>query len=302
MDSEILNKNGQPEWWKMVLKREIARLEKTSVAGSKKLDEPRNALWLQQIGDSIIASAQLIRNGVTTVTLTNIHTHENETITLNPKLTALENAALYHKKAKKTEKMEVEKSNKVNEMQRNLLQMQNALNLINSLPSPADPELILQAVSAAISALQPVLSGINTSCLSNVNAVDRPPPYRHFVIGGWDLYMGKTDEQNDELSIRFAAPSDIWFHVAGHAGSHVIIRRPKGTPSPPKKVVDAAASLAAWFSKARNAPAVEVHMTEARSVHKHRGAPAGEVTLEQWKSIRIRPQSPEQLFTDSATQ
>jgi len=104
--------------------------------------------------------------------------------------------------------------------------------------------------------------------------------------------LGKNSEQNDELSIKFAKPSDIWLHVAAHAGSHVIIRHKKDTPNPPKDVIHKAAQLAVWYSKARHTSYAEVHVTEARFVRKRRHAPPGEVIAERCKAVRVEPKDP----------
>ncbi len=108
--------------------------------------------------------------------------------------------------------------------------------------------------------------------------------------------MAKTDTQNDDLSVHFAKPSDIWLHVAGHAGSHVVIRRPKNEEIPPIEVIEKCAAMAVWFSKAKHTSYSEVNYTEARFVRKRRHAPPGEVMVDRCKSIRVSPKSPHDLF------
>jgi predicted ribosome quality control (RQC) complex YloA/Tae2 family protein len=121
-------------------------------------------------------------------------------------------------------------------------------------------------------------------------------PYRHYTLEGWDIYIGKNDAQNDELTTRFAKPSDIWMHVASHSGSHVVVRRPKNAEWPPKNILIVAASFAVWFSKAKHTSSCEVHYTEARYVHKRRKSPPGQVQMQQFKSIRVAPKSPQEYF------
>jgi predicted ribosome quality control (RQC) complex YloA/Tae2 family protein len=107
--------------------------------------------------------------------------------------------------------------------------------------------------------------------------------------------IGRNNTQNDELSIRYAHPRDIWLHVAAHAGSHVVIRREKNADWPPRNVLEKAGALAVWFSKARHTSYAEVHVTERRYVHKRRKAPPGEVVAERCKSIRVSPRDPRQI-------
>jgi predicted ribosome quality control (RQC) complex YloA/Tae2 family protein len=120
--------------------------------------------------------------------------------------------------------------------------------------------------------------------------------YRRYSFDGWNVFIGKTDSQNDELTTRFAKPWDIWMHVAGHAGSHVVIKRDRNSAWPPKEILVKAASLAVWFSKAKHTSYAEVHYTEARYVHKRRKSPPGEVCLQQHKTLRVSPVSPQVYF------
>src|SRR5262249_50334569 len=88
-------------------------------------------------------------------------------------------------------------------------------------------------------------------------------------------------------------PDDVWMHVGGGTpGSHVVVRNP-GKIAVPRGVVEAAAALAAWYSKARAAARVEVHYCRAADVTKPRGAKPGLVELRRWQSVRIRPATPE---------
>lgn len=115
-------------------------------------------------------------------------------------------------------------------------------------------------------------------------------PYRTFVVQGWEVLVGRGDEDNDHLTFDVAEPRDLWLHVAGGtAGSHVVVRNPEGSDVP-REVVEKAAALAAWYSKARGAPRVEVHYCRASDVSKPRGAPAGLVQLSKWKSVKVKPE------------
>lgn len=115
-------------------------------------------------------------------------------------------------------------------------------------------------------------------------------PYRTFVIQGWEVLVGRGDEDNDHLTFEVGEPRDLWLHVAGGtAGSHVVVRNPEGSEVP-REVVEKAAALAAWYSKARGAPRAEVHYCRVSDVSKPRGAPAGLVQLAKWKSVKVKPE------------
>jgi len=115
-------------------------------------------------------------------------------------------------------------------------------------------------------------------------------PYRRVVVDGVEILIGKGDEQNDVLTFEIAARDDYWLHVGGGtAGSHVVVRVAEDDTEVPRAVLVRAAALAAWHSKARNARRVDVHVCRVRDVSKRRGAPAGEVHLRRWDTLRVAP-------------
>ena len=117
-------------------------------------------------------------------------------------------------------------------------------------------------------------------------------PYRTVNVDGWEVLVGRGDEDNDHLTFDVAQPHDLWLHVAGGTpGSHVVLRNPeKGEV--PRPVIERAAELAAWYSKARGALRVEVHVCRASEVSKPRGAPRGLVELARYKSVKVKPTAP----------
>ncbi len=115
-------------------------------------------------------------------------------------------------------------------------------------------------------------------------------PYRRVVVDGFEILIGRGDEENDVLTFDVAAPQDYWLHVGGGvAGSHVVVRVPEEDSEVPKSVLARAAALTAWHSKARNARRVDVHLCRVRDVSKRRGAPAGQVHLRRWEIVRVAP-------------
>ncbi|MBI3768267.1 MAG: DUF814 domain-containing protein [Deltaproteobacteria bacterium] len=115
-------------------------------------------------------------------------------------------------------------------------------------------------------------------------------PYRRIVVDGFDVLIGKGDAENDLLTFEVAEPRDFWLHVGGGvAGSHVVVRAPEAPDEVPRAVLERAAALAAWHSKARNARRVDVHVCRVADVSKRRGAPAGEVHLRRWDTLRVAP-------------
>lgn len=117
---------------------------------------------------------------------------------------------------------------------------------------------------------------------------------RRFVSpDGFTVLVGKSAVDNDDLSLHLCAPWDLWLHLAGDSGSHVVVRNPDRLDRLPKPTVEFAAGLAAGYSKARNAGRVAVHVARGEDVSKRRGQPPGEVDLARWKSVTVKPLRPE---------
>lgn len=116
--------------------------------------------------------------------------------------------------------------------------------------------------------------------------------YQYTLPGGWTVVAGRTDRDNEELSLCLARPNDYWFHIRSLPGSHVVLSAREGE-EPDKATLKAAAAVAAFHSKAKNAGLVPVSMTRAKNVSKPRGAPAGTVSISKETVIKVRPALPE---------
>ena len=117
--------------------------------------------------------------------------------------------------------------------------------------------------------------------------------YRTETIDGFEVLVGKSDAANDTLTFDVAEPRDFWLHVAGPAGSHVVVRNPEGLEELPRGVLERAAELAAWHSKARGSRGkVEVHVCRVADVSKPRGFAPGEVLLRRWDAVKVYAKPP----------
>ncbi len=106
--------------------------------------------------------------------------------------------------------------------------------------------------------------------------------------GGWRVLVGKTDADNDRLSLHIARQNDYWFHARGVPGSHVVLRAGE-TREPGKETLKAAAAIAAWHSKAKDGGVTAVSCVPARFVSKPRGAKPGTVTIRKETVLMTRP-------------
>jgi predicted ribosome quality control (RQC) complex YloA/Tae2 family protein len=116
--------------------------------------------------------------------------------------------------------------------------------------------------------------------------------YEYLLPGDWMVLAGRTDADNDYLSVVAAKPQDWWFHVRGLAGSHVILRA-KPDQDPDRKTLKAAAAIAAFHSKARSGGTVAVSVTRARCVGKPPGSKPGTVHIRKESVLMVKPALPE---------
>jgi predicted ribosome quality control (RQC) complex YloA/Tae2 family protein len=280
-----------------VLARAVKRKRATLEKQRAELAETGRSDWYRQIADSLLANPPIPR-GSSKISLFNIHTRTEEPVSLNPKLDGRENAVLFHKKARKGLRGKEINNKKTADTEAEIRTAERLLAETDAaLAAGADDKNCSGICEAIAAALKLPATGRNrVSAPASGMTHPEKHPYRHLVIDGWDIHIGKNDAQNDELTTRFARPNDLWLHTAGHAGSHVVIRRPDRTTQVPPDVLKKAAALAAWFSKAKHTSYAEVHYTEARFVRKRRHSPPGEVIMERYQSIRVSPCQPEDLF------
>jgi len=117
--------------------------------------------------------------------------------------------------------------------------------------------------------------------------------FRIFKLAdGFEVWVGKDSSSNDLLSMKYTAQNDLWFHVRGASGSHTVLKIPEGAAEIPEENIKAAASIAAFYSKAKNAKIVAVAYTQAKNVEKYKGAKSGSVIIKSEKIVKVTPGIP----------
>jgi len=123
---------------------------------------------------------------------------------------------------------------------------------------------------------------------------DRQRVVEYELPGGWRVAAGRTDADNDYVSLKAARSRDWWFHVRGMPGSHVLLLVFPGT-EPASAVLKQAAAIAAYHSKARTGGVVSVSGTRAQFVSKPKGVKTGTVQIRREKVFKVRPMTGEQI-------
>ena len=114
-------------------------------------------------------------------------------------------------------------------------------------------------------------------------------PRRFLSSDGLPILVGRDNEGNDYLTVHLAKSHDLWLHVQGHAGSHVVVRVANREGNVPRRTLIQAAQLAAYYSQARDHGKVAVDYTLRKYVHKPKKSKPGLVTISQEKTIIVSP-------------
>ena len=112
-------------------------------------------------------------------------------------------------------------------------------------------------------------------------------PFHYISSDGFDMYVGKNNYQNDELTFKLATGNDWWFHAKGMPGSHVIVKAEN--KELPDSTFEEAGKLAGYYSKGKNADKVEIDYLQKKNVKKPNGAAAGFVVYYTNYSLTIHP-------------
>jgi predicted ribosome quality control (RQC) complex YloA/Tae2 family protein len=262
---------------RLPLQNQLAKLERTVGAMGADAREAERAEEYERFGQLIMSSLSLIPKGERV-----FHAGDVQ-VPLDPARTAVQNAQRYFERAKKSRRAAEE----------------THLRIAGAAERAAAARRLLEALDAVADRAQlDELQRSHADLLEEFGLTPRAQerarlPFRLFVVdGGFEVWAGKNNANNDLLTLRHAKPDDLWFHARGSSGSHVVLKVSTGRGEPGKKAREEAAAIAAYYSRAKGASMVPVAMTERRYVRKPKGAPPGTVSIERERVLFVRPELP----------
>lgn len=239
-------------------------------------------IWKKK-GELITANIYAVALGMTTLKTIDFYDESmcEIEIALDPTKTPAENAQKYfyrYNKAKRT-LVALEVQRKQNDEELNYLE--SVLNAIDSARENADlAEIRSELVESGFMRKQAVKKGAPKA--------KKARPMQFISTDGYTIFVGKSNLQNDELTLRTADSTDLWLHTKDLPGSHVIIRT-NGTGEAPATTLEEAANLAAFYSKAKYGSMVPVDYTQRKNVKKPSGAKPGMVIYLTNRTIYVTP-------------
>ena len=231
-------------------------------------------------GDLLNTYGYSLKGGESSFTTENFYDDNKEiTIPLDKNKSAKENAKKYYDKYAKlsrtTKALSEEIVNTKNDIE-HLLSIQTALDV------SSDDESLSQIRQELVD------FGYIKKHSSGKQKKSTSHPYHYISTDGYDIYVGKNNYQNEELTFKVATGNDWWFHAKGIPGSHVIL---KSNNELPDRAYEEAAALAAFYSKAKDSEKVEVDYIQKKNIKKVAGAAPGFVIYHSNWSMVATPKA-----------
>ncbi len=261
------------------VKTQLKRAErKLKIQQSILLDEKSLSKY-RLYGELLTAYSHKVSKGADEVKIQNFYSETKDLITipLDVKISVSSNAAKYFKKYKKL-KTAVELAH--NQSKKTAAEVNYLENIVHLIDSCDSEDLAIEIQNELMD------GGYIKKSRKKVSRKLPPSKPHHFLSSdNHDIYVGRNNKQNDELTMRFARSDDIWLHTKNIPGSHVIIRTKNNTVS--QKAIADGAFLAVWFSKARNSSSVPVDYTKRKNIRKPNGSKPGYVIYLTNSTINI---------------
>jgi predicted ribosome quality control (RQC) complex YloA/Tae2 family protein len=267
------------------LANEIRKADRALRAITSELDREDRAAEYERTGTLLLSSPHVETKGKDVIEVEDINTPGSTvTVQVDPKLSIIQNAERYFERARKSRQSRIESARRVESVRK---RSENLHTLSEALDRVGDSK----ELRTFIGQNQKLLHAIGIRMRKDTK---EELPFRVFrVAGAFEVWAGKSNTNNDLLTMKYAKPHDLWFHARGASGSHVVLKTGGTKDTVPKEAIEQAAAIAAFYSKMKTSKLVPVAMTERKYVRKRKGDPPGTVILSREKVILIEPKLPE---------
>ena len=256
------------------LKRKLAIQEKELTAT---FDRER----LRQLGDILTANIHRIQKGQTAVICEDFYDEAMAPveIPLSPILSPQQNAAKFYKDYSRMKNAEKELTKQIERGEEELTYLESVLDELNR----AGSEQELEEIRRDLQQTGYVKADSGKKRVKQAKLA----PMRFESTDGYPIYVGRNNQQNDELTFRMARKDDLWLHASKVHGSHVIIACAGVTP--PDNTITQAAQLAAYYAETGSGQNIAVDMTPVKQVKKIPNGKPGMVIYHSYKTVIANP-------------
>ncbi len=262
----------------------LERCQKKLDLHMKELEKAKYAEQYRLYGELITSNIYQIPPNVEMVSLLNYYESDNPmiTIAMDSAKTAAQNAQSYFKKYNKARRTEKKQSQLVIETQEEIDYLESIAHNLSICTNEDDileiREELTQGAYLKEAAKKEKRKQQHTAAFK---------PHHFLSSDGFEILVGRNNNQNDRLTLKTALPNDLWLHTKSIPGSHVIVKA--GSQPISETAVLEAATLAAYYSKARSSVNVPVDYCPGKNVRKPTGAKPGMVIYEHYKTVFVTP-------------
>lgn len=257
------------------------RIQRKLAIQEKELAATFDRERLRQLGDIVTANIHRIVKGQTVVQCEDFYDEEMKLIDIpiSPILSPQQNAAKFYKDYTKLKNAEKELTKQISLGEEELHYLKSVLEELSRAETEAELEEIRQELQQGGYLKQ------DAGKKKMKQAKSRPMVFTS--TDGYQIYVGRNNRQNDELTFKAARKDDIWCHASKVHGSHVIISC-NGT-KPPDDTVTQASQLAAYYSETTGGQNIPVDVTSVKQVKKLPGAKPGMVIYHTYRTVIVNP-------------
>ncbi|MDO5335838.1 MAG: NFACT RNA binding domain-containing protein [Eubacteriales bacterium] len=263
-----------------IVQTALERSRKKYAIQKKQMKDTEKKEKFKVYGELINTYGYGLEEGAKALKALNYYTNEEITIPLDPTLTPSENAKRYFDKYGKLKRTEEALTEQLSDTESEIEHLESISNALDIALAESDLAQIKEELTE-YGYIRRHVSGAKKKQQA------KSKPFHYVSSDGYDIYVGKNNYQNDELTFRMATGNDWWFHAKKMAGSHVVVRTPDGEI--PDRTFEEAGRLAAFYSKGRTAPKVEIDYIQKKHVKKPGGAKPGFVVYYTNYSLVAEP-------------
>ncbi len=257
----------------------IARTAKKLDLQRAELEQCADREQLKINAELIAANLWQLQKGAPFYEVFNYYTNENIRINANPALTPNENSQRYYKEYRKAKTAEQKLTELIAQGEEELTYLDTVADALSRAETTAQIAEIKQELTH---------TGYLKSKQKPGTKAPKPlAPMEYESSDGFLILVGRNNEQNDRLSLKTAAKSDLWLHTQKFPGSHTVIVS-EGREIPESTVIEAAI-IAAYHSRARQSSGVPIDYTQVRNLKKPQGAKPGKVIYHVYNTLYVTP-------------
>ncbi len=257
----------------------IERDEKKLALQEKQLRDTEKRDKYRVYGEIIQAYGYGVAENADRLDAVDFYTGEPVSIPLDPQLTAQENAQKYFARYNKMKRTHEALNGLTADVRDEIAYLESVANSLDIAVSEED----LLAIRSELA----VSGFIKKHSPKKGERQAKSKPFHYRSSDGFDIYIGKNNLQNDELTFKVANGGDWWFHAKGMPGSHVIVKA-EGRELP-DRTFEEAARLAGHYSKGRDSEKMDVDYLQRKNVKKPNGSAPGFVIYYTNYSMTVHP-------------